>query len=157
ACDAGRPPDRAAFLAKYTDLGDSLREFLDDHDRMRAAAGPDPNATIASAPDPDGDPAAPRAGSLGTVRYIGDYELLAEIARGGRGVVSRARQVSLNREVALKILLTGQLASTADVERFRQEAELFARLDHPNILPIYEVGEHQGQQYFAMKLVPGGS
>jgi WD40 repeat protein len=160
-CDAGRPPDPAAFLAKYPDLAPSLREFLDDHARMRRlAAAPDPTATVDATPAPTGAetvgfvdaPAAP-----GTVRYFGDYELLSEIARGGMGVVFRARQVSLNREVALKMILSGALASAADVQRFRLEAEAAANLDHPHVLPIYEVGEHQGQPYFSMKLIGGGS
>lgn len=102
------------------------------------------------------DGAGERAPVAGQAVRVGDYELLEELGRGAMGLVFRARQISLKREVALKIILSGQFASEADRKRFLIEAELAATLDHPNIVTVFEVGDAGGRSFIAMKWVHGG-
>jgi hypothetical protein len=83
------------------------------------------------------------------------YELLGELGRGGMGVVYRARQVRANRVVALKMILSADLAGENERERFRREAEAIASLDHPNVVKVFDVGEHLGHDYFALEYCPG--
>ena len=90
-------------------------------------------------------------------RFLGEYELLEEIARAGMGIVYRARQDKLNRLVAVKLIKSGSMADANELLRFRREAEAMADLEHPHIIPIYEIGQEDDQPYFSMKLIAGGN
>jgi tetratricopeptide (TPR) repeat protein len=148
ALETGRAPEETEFLARYSDIADELRAFLADHRRFSRLA-----PTVV-------DPARPsdstsEVGAAG--RRLGDFEIVREIGRGGMGIVYEARQVSLKRSVALKLLKTGPGVDPRTVQRFRREAEAAALLRHAHIVPIYATGEEAGHYYYAMELIPGSS
>jgi WD40 repeat protein/tRNA A-37 threonylcarbamoyl transferase component Bud32 len=171
--DAGRPADRQAWLASYPDLTPELEEFLADQDRFNSLVRPQrPGALSDLMPVAVESPAAIGTdGDLATAEFtpevvegigarsrsFGPYELLGKIGEGGQGVVFKARQNSPHRIVALKLIRSGPLASTEEIRRFRDEADAAAELDHAHIVPIYHVSEHEGQWYFSMRFMEGGS
>jgi tRNA A-37 threonylcarbamoyl transferase component Bud32 len=157
AVRVGQVPDRRDLLARHADLATELVAFFADHDQLRALAEPPTpprEARDAPSPEPREGGAVPR---YAPGSFFGDYELLEKIAEGGMGVIYKARQRSLNRTVALKMIRAGELATAEDVQRFRFEAQAAGNLKHPHIVAIHEVGEHEGQQYFSMDLIDGGS
>jgi tetratricopeptide (TPR) repeat protein/tRNA A-37 threonylcarbamoyl transferase component Bud32 len=162
ACEAGATPSRQQLVTDYPDLARELEEFFQGRDRFERVAAPlrilgiaggsppsDPNQTVGTWSH--GEPER----TLSLPCSFGDYELLEELARGGMGVVYKARQKSANRLVAVKRIRAGALASAGELQRFRNEAETVANLDHPHIVPLYEVGDHDGEPFFSMKLVEG--
>ena len=144
----GVPPDVESLVASHPDLADELRSYVDSLKLLhQVTAGLRPLPTRA---EPTGDGAMP-------ARRLGDYDILREIGRGGMGVVYEARQLSLNRAVALKVLPFAAMLDEKQIARFRNEAQAAAQLHHPNIVPVYAVGQERGVHYFAMQYVEGQS
>jgi serine/threonine-protein kinase len=165
ALEAGQAPARDGLLDRYPDLADDLRVFFADQEVVDRLTTPLQRIALAvrireaAAETTSGDEygGAAQSGERPAPSF-GDYELLGEVGRGGMGVVYKCRQKSLGRLVALKLIRPGAVAGEADSRRFRNEAETVAQLDHPNIVPVHEVGEQpDGLLYFSMKLIEGGS
>ena len=145
AVRTGPPPSRDALVANHPTYATRLRAFFQDYDGMERLTGPLRELSAVGG-----------GVSLANHPFEG-YELLQLIARGGMGVVYKARQTNPTRIVALKSIRSGQLSSPEDIQRFRLETQAVAGLEHPNIVPIYDVGERQGHHFFTMRFVEGGS
>jgi serine/threonine-protein kinase len=149
----GGRPEPEEYRARYPEwvaaVDAAFATVFDRADRL--APAPDPEATT-DLDQPGAGPSQPLPAGTG-VRPFGDYELEAVLGEGGMGVVYRGRQISLNRPVAVKMIRAGLWAGDDEVRRFRNEAEAVAALDHPRIVPIYEIGARDGQHYFSMKLL----
>lgn len=150
---AGQMPDFAAVTATCPELEVELRELW-----ATAMLVSDLGSGSLLSNKPDGiedQPAAAKSDAPPAFSSFGNFELEAEIGRGGMGVVYRARQLSPNRLIALKMILPGRMASADQIARFRAEADAAARLKHPHVVAVHEVGEIDGQPYFSMPLIEG--
>jgi serine/threonine-protein kinase len=148
----GQPLDLHAVTQEHPDLADELRELLGVARLADNAARAGVTGRITAGRT---NPVAPSPAAPSLPRPFANYELRREIGRGGMGVVYQALDPRLGRFVALKMILGGEHASAEDLGRFRGEAQAIARLTHPNIVPVYDVGEQDGQAYFSMKYVEG--
>lgn len=149
--DTGKAPSLAQLEQEYPAYATQLREYLDNRAMFHRFSAPIQLESPGAIADKVWRHALPAQDR------IGEYELVAEIARGGMGVVFVAKHAVVGRLVALKMILDGRFASESQRERFLNEARAAARLDHPNIVPVYEVSQHDAQPYFTMKLVQGPS
>jgi serine/threonine-protein kinase len=149
--DEGQAPAAEAFLERYPDLRPELSQFFAKQVQVDQLTRPLRSVLASATPcSPEANLESPRK-----PLKLGDYELGEVIGYGGMGVVYKAVQRSLNRAVAVKTIRAGRFATETEVRRFRREAELAATLDHPAIVPVYEVGEEEGEIYFSMKLIDG--
>jgi tetratricopeptide (TPR) repeat protein/tRNA A-37 threonylcarbamoyl transferase component Bud32 len=154
----GLSPDRNALRRAHPDLAVDLDRFFAAHDAVEKLARPLREVAQAARLVANGDNESPRGHNrLAAPLQFGDYTLLEVLGSGGMGIVYRAHHAELKRDVALKQIITGPLATEADIQRFRNEAESAAKLEHANIVPVHEVGENDGRHYLTMRLMEGGS
>jgi tetratricopeptide (TPR) repeat protein len=154
----GLNPDRNALREAHPDLAVDLDRFFAAHDAVENLARPLREVAQAARLVADSDNVGfARRGRLAAPLPFGDYTLLEVLGSGGMGIVYRAHHAELKRDVALKQIITGPLATEADIQRFRNEAESAATLEHANIVPVHEVGENDGRHYLTMRLMEGGS
>ena len=156
AVEAGECVDQKDFIAKHPTVARELSEFFADLGMLGTAPlkncedpALDPTITPKESPQSKATP-----GSV--VRYFGEYEILEELGVGGMGIVYKARQTKLKRIVAIKMIRAGELANSQDVQRFEAEAKAAAKMSHPGIVSVHEVGLHNGQHFYTMNCVDGG-
>jgi WD40 repeat protein len=162
-CDRGEPPTPEALCASCPELLEPLRREIEALWQMEGFLATKATSRLARSPSRTEGRAlamhqeADRGPSRQTEPRLDGYEVLGELGRGGMGIVWKARQVAADRVVALKMILAGEQADEEQRQRFRTEAQAVARLDHANIVKVFEVGEHQGRPYFTLEFCPGGS